>query len=284
MQNDTLETILCPVDFSDLSAYALRYAVEVAGCSQARVVALHTTWWEAPAYFTNAQVAKLQEELRAALGDAERSLRMFVDSALAAKGAAIETRIAEALPADGIRQVAAETRAGLTVMGTHGRHGWNRWTLGSVAERVLQESAIPVLTVRHAFERPIRQILCPVSDTVESRHALAMASILAACLDATVTALHVVEPHGTAAIPNLCSWVPSEQRSKCVIRELVRHGNAAEEIITLVSQEDYDLLVVGAARRRFFEGMVLGTTTLRAVRHASCPVLTVGPPLAPQVS
>jgi nucleotide-binding universal stress UspA family protein len=35
-------------------------------------------------------------------------------------------------------------------------------------------------------------------------------------------------------------------------------------------------VVLGAARRRFFEGMVLGTTTLRTVRHAPCPVLTVG--------
>jgi nucleotide-binding universal stress UspA family protein len=34
--------------------------------------------------------------------------------------------------------------------------------------------------------------------------------------------------------------------------------------------------VLGAPHRKFFAGLVLGTTTLRAVRHAPCPVLTVG--------
>jgi nucleotide-binding universal stress UspA family protein len=61
-----------------------------------------------------------------------------------------------------------------------------------------------------------------------------------------------------------------------VIRESVLHGYPAEEIVRLAAEEPYDLVVLGAARRRFFEGMVLGTTTLRTVRHASCPVLTVG--------
>ena len=48
----------------------------------------------------------------------------------------------------------------------------------------------------------------------------------------------------------------------------------------------YDLVVLGAARRRFFEGMVLGTTTLRTVRHAPCPVLTIGtePERSPAIS
>jgi len=276
MPNHETEAILCPIDFSDLSAYALRYATQLAKCSGAKVIALHTAWWEAPAYFTQARVEVLGNEFREALGEAERSLRDFVRSALGAAAGEIETLVREALPADGIRQAAVETRAGFIVMGTHGRNGWNRWALGSVAERVLQESTVPVFTVRHDLVQPIRQILCPVSDTAESQHALAMAARLGNCFDATVTALHVNEPHGAATIANLCTWIPAEQRSRCQIRELLRQGNAAEEIVKVAFQENYDLLVIGAARRRFFEGMVLGTTTLRAVRHAPCPVLTVG--------
>ncbi|MBZ5726694.1 MAG: universal stress protein [Acidobacteriia bacterium] len=37
-------------------------------------------------------------------------------------------------------------------------------------------------------------------------------------------------------------------------------------------------MVIGAPHGRYFEGLVLGTTTLRAVRHAACPVLTVSGP------
>src|ERR1019366_5229290 len=67
-------------------------------------------------------------------------------------------------------------------------------------------------------------------------------------------------------------------RHRCNIRDLVRHGDPAEEIVALASEEAFDLLVIGAPHRRFFEGLVLGTTTLRAVRHAPCPVLTVSGP------
>ncbi len=276
MQKEPGQPILCPVDFSDVSAYALRYAAEVARCRDLPVIALHASWWEVPPYFTEARVAELQKEFRDSQRAAGHSLRAFVDSALEGAGKKVTTRLVEALPADGILRAATDTAAGLIVMGTHGRSGWNRWTLGSVAERVLRESEIPVLTVRRDLQHPIRQILCPVSDTPESGRALDMAAHFGACFGAVVTALHVHEPQATAPIASLCAWIAPEQRTHCQIRELVHHGNAAEEILRVLSQENYDLLVVGAPRRRFFDGMTLGGTTLRAVRHAPCPVLTVG--------
>jgi nucleotide-binding universal stress UspA family protein len=148
--------------------------------------------------------------------------------------------------------------------------------LGSVAERVLRESPVPLLTVRGPSEGPIRRILCPVADTETSREALGVAAELAGCFGATLTALHVREPHASAAPPDLCAWMPAGERARCNVREVVRHGDAAAEIVGLAADESFDLLVLGAPRRKFFDGMVLGTTTLRAVRHAPCPVLTVG--------
>jgi hypothetical protein len=54
MPKNELKTILCPVDFNDLSAYALRYAKELGKCNRASgIVALHAAWWEAPVYFSH---------------------------------------------------------------------------------------------------------------------------------------------------------------------------------------------------------------------------------------
>jgi len=171
---------------------------------------------------------------------------------------------------------AADAGAGLIVMGTHGRTGYNRWMMGSVAERVLRESPVPLLTVRGPSGGTARRILCPVTDTKVSREALGVAAELAGCFGATLTALHVREPHAVAAPPDLCVWMPAEERARCNVREVVRHGDAAAEIVGLAAEEPFDLLVLGAPRRTFFDGLVLGTTTLRAVRHAPCPVQTVG--------
>ena len=270
------KTILCPVDFSPLSGHALSQAALLAACGHAKIIAAHAIWFEAPAYFTDGQVEELTREFSDSLAAAERALAAFVRSALGDRATAVETRVVEGVPADAILKLAAEVHAGAIVMGTHGRTGYNRWMLGSVAERVLRDSPAPVVTVRSEPERSIRRILCPVSDRGVSREALSVAAGLAGCFDATVTVLHVMEPHSANPLLDLCAWIPAEEQARCNIRELVRHGDAAAEIVQAASEEPYDLLVLGAPHRKFFAGLVLGTTTLRAVRHAPCPVLTVG--------
>lgn len=277
MEINMFETILVPIDFSEISAHALRAASLLQEhCGHAEVIAMYANWFEAPPYFTSGRLDELQKEFRESLHLAEESLGEFVRSTLGSIPGAVQLRVIEALPADGIRQLATLEKADLIVMGTHGRSGLNRWMLGSVAERVLRESPTPVLTVRSAPHAPIRRVLCPVHDTELSRRALTLAAGISACFDASLTVFHVKEPSGANPVADLCSWVPKEERTRCDIRELVRHGDASEEIVKLATEEPYDMVVLGAPRRRFFDGMVLGTTTLRTVRHAPCPVLTVG--------
>ena len=179
------ETILCPVDLSELSGHALRQAALLAACDHAKIIAAHAIWFEAPAYFTEGRVEELKREFSDSLAEPGRALAAFVRSVLGDRAAAVETRVVEGLPADAILKLAAEVHAGAIVMGTHGRTGYNRWMLGSVAERVLRDSPAPVVTVRSEPERPIRRILCPVGDTDVSREALRVAAGLAACFEAT---------------------------------------------------------------------------------------------------
>jgi nucleotide-binding universal stress UspA family protein len=274
-----LSRILSPVDFSDLSAHALRYAFMLARCGNARLVVAYAESFSTPPYFTKSQVEELKRQLRDSFREAESALRRFVDVELDSEAAsATEVRVVEAMPVDGIRQVAQEAKADLIVMGTHGRSGVNRLMLGSVTERLLRESEIPVLAVRGdtaATMAPPKTVLCPVNNTPAAREALSMAAYLARCFGGNVVALHVKEGRAEQGIDDLCAWVPDEVRSHCTIRELTREGEAAEEIVSLAKAVPCDLLVIGARHRRFFDSTVLGSTTARVVRHAPCPVLTV---------
>jgi nucleotide-binding universal stress UspA family protein len=272
------ETILCPVDFSEISREALRYAGLLAGCDRSRLVVAYADRYEAPPYFTPARLAELEAEHRQALRGFGDSLRAFVQETLGSRKFPAETRLLEAYPADGIRDLAAREAAGLIVMGTHGRGGWNRWAMGSVAERVLRESPVPVLTVRHAAPPALRNILVAVDDSALARRALHLASEVAGCFHAALTVLHVKEPGSRAPIESLCEWIEPERREHCQIKEVVRHGEAAKEIVNQASEIACDLLVIGAQRHRFFETLVLGTTTIRVVRHAPCPVLAAMEP------
>jgi len=64
----------------------------------------------------------------------------------------VTTAVREGRPATVIREYAVEHDADMVAMGTRGRHGENRFLIGSVAERVVRTCPVPVLTVRQLDE------------------------------------------------------------------------------------------------------------------------------------
>jgi nucleotide-binding universal stress UspA family protein len=156
MDSEAARHILAPVDFSELSAHALRYAARLAKCSNARVTALYADLFQPPPYFTEGNLNQLVDQLRTAERQAEAHLRRFVAEEVPDLEG-VEVLVREGLPADAIRRAASDEHADLIVMGTHGRSGFNRLMLGSITERVLREATIPVLAVRGDWEdREIR--------------------------------------------------------------------------------------------------------------------------------
>lgn len=268
--------ILCPVDFSEASAAALSLAARLAHSSPARLTVFYAHSFEPPAYFTPGDMDAFTAQFRESLRESRKALEQF--TAENAPGVAADYVVRETRPAFSILDIARETGADLIAMGTHGRGGMGRMILGSVAENVVRESRIPVLTVRRSQadgHAAIRHILVPVNDTALARESLRIATRLANQSGASVTALHVTEPHaGAQSIGNLCEWLGGE-KAPCEVMEMKRHGNAAEEIVTAARESKADVIVVGARHRPFFDTTVIGGTTMRVVGHAPCPVLTV---------
>jgi len=280
MQAAGWKRILCPVDFSETAGLGLRYAGAFARCSESSLTVLYADRFEPPPYFTKSQIDQLIRQCRDCKAHAERHLHEFVDANLGSSSLEMETRVVDGYPAENINRTSRELNADLIVMGTHGRSGLNRWTLGSVTERVLRETRIPLLTVRPPMTPPpplleIRNILCPVNDTLVARRSLAYATALGRCFCALVTVLHVREKGGSHGIESLDTWIPGPDRAGSELRPLYREGEAAREIVGIASEPGCDLIVIGAHQRTFFGGTVLGTTTVRVVRHAPCPVLSV---------
>ncbi len=270
-----VDKILCPVDFSELSGLGLRYAAAVARRHGAKLTVLYAHSFQPPPYFSVNELEALHQRIRDWVGDAHAALERFI----AGHGAGpAEAMVVEGLPADVIRRVAADIGAGLIVIGTHGRSGVNRLMLGSVTERVLRESRVPVLTVRgDAAALPVgpRKILCPVNNTPAAREALDAALWFAGSFGSELTVAHVPETRPERAIQDICAWVPEDARAHCHLREAEAGADADHAILTMAREESTDLLVIGSQHRRFFDSTVLGSTTARLVRHAPCPVLTV---------
>ncbi len=139
--------ILVPTDFSRDASLALRWAAALAASLKAKVSVLHVV------DITPVTVAVSQHDLTSTrvLDDVLRRLRTDAEThvaAIAKRYPSSRTVIREGNPRAMILDAAKRERAGLIVMGTHGRTGLARVLFGSVAEHVVRHSPVPVLTVR----------------------------------------------------------------------------------------------------------------------------------------
>jgi nucleotide-binding universal stress UspA family protein len=124
---------------------------------------------------------------RRAVSEAEHYLHRAAER-LSREGLSVATAVALGDPAVAIAEEAAERGAGMIVMSTHGRSGLGRWLYGSVASRVMQEAAVPVLLVppgcRWEPSAPTRATADP--ETAHRRSAESARSIPGALVDTAV--------------------------------------------------------------------------------------------------
>jgi nucleotide-binding universal stress UspA family protein len=140
-----LRRILVPLDGSQRSAQALPFALLLARCAGAQLTLLSVL--EPPVAanpYLTAQCRELVELKHAqALGQLKATA-----SALRAEHGAIAAIIGKGYPAEEIVATAERQGVDLIVMATHGYSGFQRWALGSVADKVLHASSTPLILVR----------------------------------------------------------------------------------------------------------------------------------------
>ncbi len=295
-----IRKILCPIDFSEFSESVLAYTAAFAKLFASEVTVLHVFATAAPPGGSATYPAWLLQvpEARKSIADELHLLSAPLSSA----GVTLRTQIAEGNTAAEIVRHAADHDVDLVVMGTHGRSGFDRLTLGSVAEKVLRKAPCPVLTIppgaaRTATDVSVRRILCPTDFSTCSEHALDFALSLADRADAAVTALHVVETIETR--PELSRAMTDLQKRRCDtelrfleeinaaraggkrITNVVTLGRPYVEILRMVEERAIDLIVMGVRGRGPIDMALFGSTTNHVVRRAACPVVTVCAPDSP---
>ena len=140
--------IVHPTDFSPASRAAFARAMTQARADGAELLLVHVLSSATPLLgdeYTPPQVyADIRESMRT---EAQNQLDKLVAKAKGG-GARVRGLLLEGSAADAIVRTARSKRADVIVMGTHGRTGFARLLMGSVAERVVGTAPCPVLTVR----------------------------------------------------------------------------------------------------------------------------------------
>ncbi len=299
-----IKHILCPIDFSDYSRHALDHAIAVARWFGATIVVMYVHRLNVPTFAVGPFIAP-QTFQPIVLTDAERAhLLQGIGDFVAkdkAQGAPIEILLEEDVNvANAIVARAPALGVDLIVIGTHGRSGFDRWVLGSVAEKVLRTASSPVLIVppRTAVAVPvgpasIRRVICPLDFSTTATRALEYAASVAALAQARLTVAHIVEVlHEAGDVPlpdfdayragrfedartSMAQALSPDVRRLAAVDELLLAGRPYREILRLAAEQQAGLIVMGVHGRGALDRMFFGSTTQHVVRQATCPVLTV---------
>ncbi len=292
-------SVLCPVDFSEQSRLALRYAEAVARRGGA---ALTIAYANDPLLVAAAAAALHDRALARRSG---RELQQLVDATLSPRTRdelRVKTVVAIATPADLIMKTVTRARADLIVMGTHGLTGADRLLLGSTTLSVLQRALVPVLAVPRPgdplapdwWQRwPGDPILAAVELDEDSRRDADLAADIAQWFGSALRLVHVVpemaapgwlradlSPHDRSRMANATRQldaVAARAGKRVKTDTRVLSGAVADEIAALAATERTGLVITALRDRRGWFGARRGSISYHVLSHAITPVLALPP-------
>lgn len=290
-----IRSILCPVDFSEGSRLAVRWAAALAHRHDGRLIVLHVVDPRLAA------AARIRLGVDLTQTGTDQALRDFV-AAFQPPAEQTTYVVRDGDSAEAIVDVAAGERADLIVMGTQGLGGVRKWLLGSTTERVLRRTPVTVFAVPADSEGPVAAgpgspiagpILSATDFSPTSIRALGWAASLSADLGNPLLLVHVVEPilvagqwESVVAEMEHAQMAEARDRLQRMAGELpaspvpeliVKAGAPVEGIIAAVESSRAGLVVMGLAEARGPLSARPGSIAYKVLSRASRPVVVVPP-------
>ena len=268
-----LDRILVPLDGSTLAEAALPPLAWLAPSESSEIVLVRAC----PLHPVGAYEAA---PLLPVGVDEARDYLELTAARLRAEGHRVRTLVREGEAAESILDASAEEGATLVVMSSHGRSGFARFVFGSIAEKVLRASPVPVM-IFPAFSPPRRQppqrILVPLRNDDTARGVVPSIVELARRGETRVILLHVTHRGETPdpCAPFLQSVAASLASEGVEGSVLVLEGDPASRILETTHEQEADLLVLAARGRRGPSRWIFGGVTEKVLRAAGAPLLVI---------
>lgn len=272
--------ILFTTDLSAAAERALPYAVEIAGRYHAKLHAVHVVQPDAYVFVPPAPWPQSEDGAK----EFRQQGRRRLDEQLREIPHEILFEQGETWPT--LEEIIRNKEIDLIVLSTHGRTGFGKALLGSVAEQIFRQAVCPVLTVGpHSSPKPrshaeLNCILYATDFSPESLAGAPYAISLAREHRAQLVLFHCLEKDGDIPtfLHTLRDIVPFGTDLRCEPDCVVERGRPAEKILEAAEGHGADLIVLGVhgADGRPAKTMRFARTGVyRIVTQAKCPVLTV---------
>jgi len=287
-------SILCPVDFSEESRQALRWASTILQHRGGELTVLTVV---EPLL---AETAGIRLSIDLARKETESALRSFVNETLPNRvrtGLHLHLNVATGSPSELILQTSRTRNTQLIVMATHGRAGIKKWLLGSTTEAVLRQAqcallAIPRGAALHGddLDGRLRKIALATDFRQSSAAATQWALDIAAEMRIPLVFVHVVEPvmvqpqwqaliddvdsERVAAGQRMLATLSEEARDSST-EQVVAIGHPADAIAAAAAEHGVDLVVMGLARTEYAGNQLPGSIAYRVLTGGRIAVVAV---------
>jgi nucleotide-binding universal stress UspA family protein len=278
--------ILCPVDFSESSRHAMRYAKTFAKIFDSELAFMHVS-----PNVTEAYTALMPDFPNYGLKkeDLIEQFNEFTDD----WSGKLTKVIRAGTPYIEILEYAKEDDFDLIILGAKGHSKFERLFLGVTGEKVARKSQCPVLTVHdQPVKIEIKKILLPIDFSQLSYAVLPMVASLAKKFKAEINLLHVVEiGHHMAPEEKekeyeylekikerlAEQWELPDEIREIETKKFIRHfaGSAGYGILEFAQDWDIDLITMATHGRSGLSKVLLGSVTEKVIKIAQCPVLSV---------
>lgn len=231
--------------------------------------------------------------------NAEAYLKQQLDL-LRAQGYEAQAYVARGDAAHEILHIAAMTGADLIAMTTHGRSGLAHWALGSIAERVLHESTLPVLLVREASNiatAGVRHLLVPLDGSPQAEQVFTPAMNLAKDLGAELLLLRAIPTpdegnqrllfaNKEAATTAFQKWLAEAEEYLGQLAQQFQSagittayqaslGDPVQVICDAIAEKKIDMVVLSTHGRTGMSRWYYGSVANKLLRTVQCPLLMV---------
>ena len=287
----SISKILLPVDFSERSTGAARYARALARHFQAELIFLHVLTPPSHEFGALEMAGSMLDELyRNRAERASEELDRFMTAEPA--GLKVRRMVLEGDPANQIVDLAREEGADIIAMPTHGYGPFRRFILGSNTAKVLHDADCAVWTGVHLEQAaavasiPFRSIMCAVDLGPQSSKTLDWGAWLARQFGARLGVVHAIT--GVPDLGDDPQWQWRTETRAAAGRELFRlldgvgaeadlsieAGEPAQVICSAAARAAADVLVIGRGSAAGVFGR-LRTNAYAIIRQSPCPVVSV---------
>lgn len=274
-----MNKIIVPIDFSEHSEYALEAAVKLAKGNDAEIIALHML--EMSDSVLTSTDSEQQQKAVFFLKLAEKRFNEFLDKPYL-KEANVTPLVKHFKVFSEVNDVAKDQAADLIVMGSHGTSGLSEIFVGSNTEKVVRHSEVPVLVLKHKFNKDhLKDVVFASDFSAESVAVYQKAKTLFQDFKAKLHLLHVNLPSDRFRSTNEIDQTVSNflmkaegNLDKLSQINFVSDYTVEKGVLNFANKIGADLIAVATHGRtgiaHFFEGSI----SEDIANHAALPVMT----------